>query len=144
MDSVLKRNSRGWVPKEGEMVHGPLRLFVAIIVIMLAAAFNAEAQQSRKAKRIVIVSAYSDSSDEDRIEAFRKGLRDLGYTDGSNVVIGYWNYGGLSGKDREARVAAELPTLEADVIVVSGGSGFTRDIKQANTKLPIVMTTGSD
>ena len=59
-------------------------------------------------------------------------------------MIEYRSYGGLSRTDRKARVAAELPKVEGDVIVVSGGSIFTRDIKQSNTKVPIVMTTGSD
>jgi putative tryptophan/tyrosine transport system substrate-binding protein len=107
--------------------------------------FPAAAQQSRKVNRIVVVSSYAGSADDqERMDAFRKGLRDLGYTEGTNVVIEYRRYGGLNRKDREAKIATELPSLKADVIVVSGGSNFTRDIKQSNARLPIVMTTGSD
>jgi putative tryptophan/tyrosine transport system substrate-binding protein len=117
---------------------------VAICTMLFALCASASAQQSSKIKQIVIVSSYSGSADQDRINAFRKGLRELGYTEGTNVVIEYRRYGGLNRKDREAKIAADLPSLRADVIVVSGGSNFTREVKQANATIPIVMTTGSD
>jgi ABC-type uncharacterized transport system substrate-binding protein len=92
---------------------------VAICTMLFALCASASAQQSSKIKQIVIVSSYSGSADQDRINAFRKGLRELGYTEGTNVVIEYRRYGGLNRKDREAKIAADLPSLRADVIVVS-------------------------
>ena len=51
----------------------------------------------------------------DRIEAFRQGLRELGYVEGKNIVI-EWRYG--EGKpERVTELAAELVRLKVDLIV---------------------------
>jgi len=77
----------------------------------------------------------------DRIEAFRQGLRELGYVEGKNIVI-EWRY--AEGKvDRLPALAAELMRLKVDVIV-SGGSSATRRAKEATSTIPIVMTQDSD
>ncbi len=74
-------------------------------------------------------------------EAFRQGLRELGYVEGKNIVI---EWRSAEGKiDRLPALAAELVRLKVDVIV-TGGPTATRAVKQATTTIPIVMTQDSD
>jgi len=54
------------------MIVARVPFIVSIILAIVAATFTVNAQQPSKAKRIVIVSSYSNSADEDRVEAFRK------------------------------------------------------------------------
>ena len=94
-----------------------------------------------KVPRIGYLSVSSLSDMADRIEAFRQGLRELGYVEGKNIVI-EWRY--AEGKvDRLPALAAELMRLKVDVIV-SGGSSATRRAKEATSTIPIVMTQDSD
>jgi putative ABC transport system substrate-binding protein len=71
-----------------------------------------------------------------RIEAFRQGLRELGYVEGKNIVI-EWRY--AEGKlDRMPALVAELVRLKVDVIVTSGPQS-TRVAKEATVTIPVVM-----
>ena len=98
----------------------------------------AEAQQPKKIPRIGYQSAGSSA---EREEAFRQGLRELGYVEGQNIVI-EWRF--AQGKtDQVPRNAAELVRLKVDVIV-TGGPTETRAAKEATTTIPIVMTNESD
>ena len=75
-----------------------------------------------------------------RIEAFRQGLRELGYVEGKNIVI-EWRY--AEGKlDRLPALAAELVHLKVDVIV-TGGPANPR-AKEATSTIPIVMAQDND
>jgi putative ABC transport system substrate-binding protein len=77
----------------------------------------------------------------DRIEAFRKGLHELGYIEGKNIVI-EWRF--AEGKlDRLPALAAELVLLKVDVIVTSA-STQTPIAKAATSTIPIVMAQDSD
>ena len=58
---------------------------ILVAVIVLAVAVVAEAQQPTKVYRIGLLSARSSSSDSRRAEAFRQGLRDLGYVEGKTL-----------------------------------------------------------
>ena len=71
-----------------------------------------------------------------RIEAFRQGLRELGYVEGKNIVIEYRHAEGKV--DRIPALAAELVRLKVDVIVTAG-SITTRAAKEATKTIPIVM-----
>jgi putative ABC transport system substrate-binding protein len=74
-------------------------------------------------------------------EAFRQGLRDLGYVEGCNVVI---EYRGAEGKpERLPALAAELVALKVDVIVV-GSTPQALAAKQATRTLPIVFASAPD
>jgi ABC-type uncharacterized transport system substrate-binding protein len=77
----------------------------------------------------------------DRIEAFRQGLRELGYVEGKNVAV-EWRYGEEK-PDRVSELAVELVRLKVDVIV-SGGNSATQAAKKATKTIPIVMTLASD
>ncbi|HEY3165907.1 MAG TPA: ABC transporter substrate-binding protein, partial [Candidatus Binatia bacterium] len=98
----------------------------------------ADAQQAKKIPRIGYISVSALST---RVEAFQRGLRELGYVEGKNIVI---EYRSAEGKlDRLPVLAAELVALKVDVIV-SPGATTTRAIKQATATIPIVMTQDPD
>src|SRR5262245_4346590 len=100
-----------------------------------------EAQQPAKIPRIGFLSAISPSSISARMEAFRQGLRELGYVEGKNIVI-EWRY--AEGKaDRLRELAAELVRLKVDVIV-TGGPAVIRPVKEATSTIPIVMGFDND
>jgi putative ABC transport system substrate-binding protein len=101
----------------------------------------AQAQQPTKAPRIGYLSPTSPSVSPTRSEAFRRGLRELGYIEGKNIVIEY-RY--AEGKfDRLPALAAELVGLKVDLIVTTGPT-VTRAAKKATTTIPIVMAFDTD
>src|SRR5262249_61566847 len=85
--------------------------------------------------------AGSPSGQLARAQAFRQGLRELGYVEGKNIVIEY-RY--AEGKfDRLPDLAADLVRLKVDVIVTSGPRP-TRAAKEATVTIPIVMAQDTD
>ena len=101
---------------------------ILLVVAVVVVAAIAEAQQPTKIPRIGYLSAASPSAVSARIEAFRQGLRELGYVEGKNIVI-EWRY--AEGKlDRLPALAAELVRLKVDVIVTAGPAA-TRAAKEA-------------
>jgi putative ABC transport system substrate-binding protein len=115
-------------------------LFAIVLALTLAEA-RAEAQQSKKIPRIGYLNAASFSVTAARAEAFRQGLRELGYVEGKNVVI-EWRSG--EGKeDRLPALAADLAGLKLDVIVTSGPRP-TQAAKEATATIPIVMAQDPD
>ena len=116
-------------------------LACALPVLILATIHLAEAQQPNKVPRIGILHGASASSVAARTEAFRQGLRELGYVEGKNIVI-EWRY--AEGKaDRLPGLAAELVGLKVDIIVTTGPI-VTRAAKEATSTIPIVMTNEGD
>jgi ABC-type uncharacterized transport system substrate-binding protein len=114
---------------------------ILVAVVLLAVAITAEAQQPKKVPRIGILGAAFPSTNPARIEAFRQGLRELGYVEGKNIVI-EWRY--AEGKlDRLPALAAELVRLKVDIIVTAGPPP-TRSAKQATSTVPIVMALDDD
>ena len=112
-----------------------------LLVLLLAVAVIAEAQEPKKVPRIGYLSTDSFSTIAERIEAFRQGLRELGYVEGKNIVID-WRF--AEGKaDRLAALAAELVRLKVDVIVTTGPAA-TRAAKEATTTIPIVTAQDPD
>src|SRR5437870_7929918 len=114
---------------------------LVIFVTLAACGVVAQAQQPTKVPRIGFLSAVSPSSISPRTEAFRQGLRELGYVEGKSIVIEYrWAEGKF---DRLPDLAAELVRLKVDVIL-SGGPTATRPAKGATSTIPIVMTFDDD
>src|SRR5213596_1807546 len=115
-------------------------LAVALVLILTLVTRN-EAQQAKKVWRIGFLAATSPSVEAARIEAFRQGLRELGYVEGKNIIIEWrWDEGKF---DRLPDLAAELVRLDVDVIV-TGGSTSTGAAKQVTTTIPIVMAQVND
>ena len=119
-----------------------IRLTVAAAVLLFAARLAADAQPAGKTvPRIGYLDGASLSANSVRIQAFRQGLRELGYVEGQNIAI-EWRY--AEGQaDRLPGLAAELVRLKVDVIV-TGGAGATRPAKEATAAIPIVMVQDSD
>jgi ABC-type uncharacterized transport system substrate-binding protein len=117
----------------------------AIVVWLVALAFVpvhlAEAQQPAKVPRIGYLAGLSLSSMSAITEAFRQGLRDLGYVERKNIVMEYRYAGGKL--DRLPALAAELVRLKVDVIV-AGGPTPTRAAKGTTSTIPIVMAESTD
>jgi putative ABC transport system substrate-binding protein len=114
---------------------------LTLCALLAALCASAEAQQPAKVPRIGNLYAGDPSTQSARIEAFRQGLRDLGYVEGKNIVIER-RY--AEGKyDRLPALVAELVRLKVDIIVTGGGPA-TRAAKEATSTIPIVMTNDAD
>jgi ABC-type uncharacterized transport system substrate-binding protein len=114
---------------------------ILVAAVLFAVGVRAEAQQATKIPRIGFLSLNSPAALAARIEAFRQGLRELGYEEGKNIVI-EWRSG--EGKlDRLPALAAELVHLKVNIIVTSGPSA-TRPAKEATSTIPIVMAFDTD
>src|SRR5262245_21317536 len=109
--------------------------------MLLALCFSADAQQPKKVPRIGYLAPGSPASDSPRIDPFRQGLRELGYTEGQDIVIELRFAEGKS--ERLPALVAELIQLKVDVIVLSGRPA-ARAAKQATSTIPIVMGTSAD
>src|SRR5262245_11807021 len=113
---------------------------ILVAIVLLALGVIAEAQQPTKVPRIGYLVAASLSANLARTEAFRQGLRELGYVEGKNIVIEWRTAEGKL--DRFPELIAELVRLKVDIIV-TGGPFATRAAKEATT-IPIVMTQVGD
>jgi putative ABC transport system substrate-binding protein len=114
---------------------------ILIAAVLLAVAVIAEAQQPKKVPRIGYLAGASRSAIAFRTEAFRQGLRALGYVEGENITIDYRYAEGNFRRQKE--LAAELVRLNVDVMVTSGPAS-TRAAKEASATIPIVMAFDSD
>ena len=118
-----------------------------IIVLLVALAIGsihlAEAQQTKKVPKIGFLVSGSPSSTREvgEVEAFRQGLRELGYVEGQNIAIEYRYAEGA--EERLLNLAAELVQLKVDIIFASGTTG-TQAAKNATKTIPIVMTSVTD
>ena len=117
-------------------------LVYALSALILAAVHLAEAQQPKKVPRIGYLSTNGDPSNPPPfVEAFRQGLRDLGYVEGKNILVEY-RY--AEGKlERVQGLVTELVQLNVHALVLGTGSAI-RAAKQATKTIPIVMVTNAD
>src|SRR2546428_13934969 len=105
-------------------------LFWLLTTVLLTTAPLAEAQQTKKVYRI----GYLTSRPDPRDEAFRQGLRQLGYVDGKNVSVEY----------RLAKSTASLPELAAELVnhkldvIVTTSTAATLAAMQLTGTIPIV------
>jgi ABC-type uncharacterized transport system substrate-binding protein len=114
---------------------------VLALLALGVAPFAAEAQQSAKIARIGYLTS-SLGVNPHLPEAFRQGLRDLGYVEGRNLVIENREAEGKA--DRLPVLAAELVALKVDVIVAAPGTGGPRVAMQATRTIPIVFIAAGD
>jgi putative ABC transport system substrate-binding protein len=111
--------------------------------MLLAPCSAAEAQQPAKIPRIGLLrpTRADHAGSQALIDAFRQGLRKLGYVEGQNIRLEIrWADGN---RDRLPQLADELVRLKVDVIV-SGGNTATDAAKRASSTIPIVMTQVAD
>ena len=129
-------------PREGFDASMRRREFITLLGGAVATwPLAASAQQNANIARIGFLGPASASSWTDRLEAFRSGLRDLGYTEGQNIVIvSRW---ADEKYDRLPGLVAELIDLKADVIVTYGTPGTLAAMRATKT-VPIVMAYSGD
>jgi putative ABC transport system substrate-binding protein len=99
------------------------------------------AQQPKKIARIGVLTGGSASANTGRHEAFRQGLREVGYVEGKSIILEWRNADGKIAN--LPALAAELVRLKVDVIVTAGPQ-VTRAAKEATTTIPIVMAFDND
>jgi ABC-type uncharacterized transport system substrate-binding protein len=116
------------------------RRWLELIALIIAFAMFAATAQAQ-APQVTLLGGGSASANAARIEAFRQGLRDLGYTEGKNVLFEQrWADGKI---DRLAALATELVRLKVDIIV-SAGPTVTRALSEVTSTVPIVMGFDDD
>ena len=114
-----------------------VRLWLIAFVLVVTAAV-ATAQKPTRVPRIGHLSIFGASA---RIEAFRQGLRELGYTEGNNINF---EFRSAEGKlERLPDLAAELVRLKVDIIVTAGAPS-ARAAQGATATIPIVMMQVGD
>ena len=114
-------------------------LIVIVVLAILVAPLAAEAQQQGKVPRIGILTPASEASTP-LWEAFRQGLRELGYVEGKNIVLEYRFAAGQN--ERLPALAAELVRLKVDLLVTDGTLA-ARVAKDATGTIPIVMASSA-
>src|SRR5512137_393564 len=115
-------------------------IFVAALGLGVAAtAHPAEAPRVGKVPRIGFLSPGSTAASPN--DAFRQGLRELGYVEGQNLIVEYrWGDGDAA---RLPALAAELVRLRVEVLVASSNPAILA-ARQATSTIPIVFAAGSD
>jgi len=113
-------------------------LSILFVVVLLAVAVMAEAQQPTKVPRIGVLQATNAPFQH---EALLQGLREFGYAEGKNIAIEYRSADGQL--ERLPELAAELVRLKVDVIVAASNPAIIA-LKKATQTIPIVMTVVAD
>jgi putative tryptophan/tyrosine transport system substrate-binding protein len=112
------------------------KLSLVLAISIFAASLAAHAQLTGKVYRIGYLSGGSATASARYVEAFRQGLRELGWVEGQNIVIDYRFAEGRF--DRLPDLAAELVRLKVDVIA-AGPTPPALAAKKATGTIPIVM-----
>jgi len=121
-------------------MNGKIVIWLLATVLLGAVPF-VDAQQPGKIPRIGYLGNSSPTLEPDLLEAFRQGLRNLGYVDGQNIIIEYrWADGKY---DRFPDLVADLVRLNVGVIIAAGTPGILAT-KQATKTIPIVMAVAGD
>ncbi len=120
------------------------RQFLITASALLTAPLPGFAQQpAATIPRIGFLGVSTPEAWAPRIDAFRAGLRDLGYVEGKNIVIEFRFARGQY--DRLAELAAELVRLKVDVIVTHSAPGaLAAKQATATNAIPVVMTNVGD
>jgi putative tryptophan/tyrosine transport system substrate-binding protein len=113
---------------------------IAACALFFALCVSAHAQQPKTIPRVGYVSVSGNTNNPGPlVEAFRKGLRDLGYIEGKNILIEMR----FAAEEPDRDFAAELVKSNVDVFV-SSSAGAIRAAKQATNTIPIVMIAPFD
>jgi putative ABC transport system substrate-binding protein len=130
MDCLTDNGKSGTSPELFPMIQNRKLLGMIAFVIVWVCGAMAQAQ----GPQVALLGGGSASGNAGRIEAFRQGLRELGYTEGKNILIEQrWADGKL---DRLAAFGAELVRLKMDIIV-SAGPTVTRALRKSPRPCPL-------
>lgn len=110
-------------------------IIVTLVLGILMAPYTAEAQQAGKLPRVGVLLSGSPERHAPHIEAFQRGLHELGYVKGQTIALEYRFAEGRF--DRLSGLAAELVGLQVDVLVAGGAT--LRAAKNATSTIPIIM-----
>jgi ABC-type uncharacterized transport system substrate-binding protein len=114
---------------------------LTLCAMLLALCVPAEAQQQKKIPRIGVLWPFLPTVGPPLAEAFRHGLRNLGYVEGQNIAIEY-RYS--EGKDsRLPDLAGELLRLNVDVIFAPTTTAALA-AKSATSEIPIIIATAAE
>jgi putative ABC transport system substrate-binding protein len=108
----------------------------AAAALLLAASFTVEAQPAARVYRVGFISPLSGSPEPSTLQAFRQGLRELGYVEGKNVIVE--TRFGEGRAERLPGLVAELLGLKVDVLMVGGSLGALT-ARRATTSVPVVF-----
>jgi len=114
---------------------------VAVAGSLLTVPVAARAQQAGKVYRIGIVEAIPAAQNGANLDALRKGLRELGYVEGRNLIIEYRSADGRA--ERFPDLVSELVRLKVDLIVTRG-TPAAKAAKDATGTIPVIMATMGD
>ena len=120
---------------------GKKTIVVLLVGLALVSVRLAEAQPAKEVPRIGYLDPASSEASLRQIEALRKGLTELGYLEGKNIVIEYRHADGK--RDRLFAAASELVQRQVDVIV-TGSTPGVEAAKNATDRIPIVFATIGD
>jgi len=116
-------------------------LIALLAVAIISTPLAAEAQQTGKVWRIGVLETTSVALNAANLEAFRQGLRELGYVERQNYAIEYRSADGRP--ERFPDLAADLVRLKVDLIVTRG-TGAALEAKNATRTIPIAMAGSGD
>jgi putative tryptophan/tyrosine transport system substrate-binding protein len=116
-------------------------MLVALCAWLFALSGSTEAQQPGKILRVGLLISPSAAEMAPFIDAFRQGLRELGYIEGKNIILEI--RGGEANPDRLSTLATELVQLKVDTIVAESGPAVIA-AKKATSTIPIVIRVGVD
>lgn len=116
-------------------------LISLLVLGILVAPLVADAQQAGKVARIGLLSPFSASDTASWHQAFRQGLRGLGWVEGKNIAIEYRYADGRT--DRLPDLAADLVRLKVDIIVAAVSTDALA-VQKASRAIPIVVASMGD
>src|SRR5262245_54158813 len=123
------------------MWYSAIGYIVTLILSLLTVPLTSQAQPAAHVPRLGLLIPSSFSVVASQIEAFRHGLRDLGYVEGRNITLESRFADGQA--DRLPALVAELVRLPVDVLVVNGTTAI-RAAQHATTTIPIIMAPSGD
>jgi putative ABC transport system substrate-binding protein len=114
----------------------------ALVIGIASSAFWCPAARAKKAAVIGFLNSASPDAYAPMLAAFRAGLRERGYEEGTNLTLERrWAEGHY---ERLPEMAAELVAQRVAVIVTSGSAAPAEAAKNAATEIPVIFISGSD